>query len=219
MNGIAVPGMIIPPLHLLRANVAPAGGVCWTDEKGWHCKSVTPFPGASLLGSEQALVMGGVGLGASIVLPALNAAKERANRVYSASNLRQIGQGCLLYANEHRGAYPPDLGTLITSFDMNVETFVDPSGSTIVPSQVRNGTPQQQAAWANQNSDFVYLGTRINAGKPADRVLAHSKLEIRPNDGMNIMFNDGRVMWFNREEALRVLQEDDAKARAEGRAR
>src|SRR5688500_14502232 len=55
---------------------------------------------------ELLVVIGIIALLISILLPALNAAKERANRVKCSSNLRQIGQGLLLYANDNKGTYP-----------------------------------------------------------------------------------------------------------------
>src|SRR5258706_4944722 len=55
---------------------------------------------------ELLVVIGIIALLISILMPALSQAKERANRIKCASNLRQIGQGLLLYAGDNRGVYP-----------------------------------------------------------------------------------------------------------------
>jgi prepilin-type processing-associated H-X9-DG protein len=51
-----------------------------------------------------ALVLGLLMLG--VIVPSVHRAREAANKVKCGSNLKQIGQGLLLYANDNNGDYP-----------------------------------------------------------------------------------------------------------------
>jgi prepilin-type N-terminal cleavage/methylation domain-containing protein/prepilin-type processing-associated H-X9-DG protein len=55
---------------------------------------------------ELLVVIGIIALLISILLPSLNRAREQANRIKCASNLKQIGLAIAIYANENKGGFP-----------------------------------------------------------------------------------------------------------------
>ena len=57
---------------------------------------------------ELLVVIGIIALLVSILLPSLNHAREAANRIACASNMRQIGMAFQMYVSEYRGTYPPE---------------------------------------------------------------------------------------------------------------
>jgi prepilin-type processing-associated H-X9-DG protein len=169
---------------------------------------ISPFPGSNVLAA------GGMGSGVAaqqtvmmgIMMPSLARARITANRVKSASNLRQIGQAMLLYSNENKGKYPREMGELLLTQDITVDVFVNPETKTKAP---RNKNKEDQAAWASKDSDYEYLGAGKDNTTPAEVVVAHEK--VRPGvQGLNMLYGDGHVEW----NVLSVAEQILAKQRA-----
>jgi len=151
-----------------------------------------------ILGLIGLLIMG-------IVLTAnLTEAREAANRMKCANNMIQIGKAILFYANDNHGYCPPDLPTLIASQSLAPALFVCPDDKVKPPPA--NLTAQQAAAWVNANSSYLYVGAGVRMGDHPSRILLYEK-DQNHGEGMNILFINGNVDWFDIQRARALIQQ------------
>ena len=125
----------------------------------------------------------------ALSLPSMSIAKVSADRVHSALNLRQIGQGMVLYANDHQGKLPPDLATLLKQPDFKREAFQSPFGE----------------GKAESDYKYFYVEGLTNA-VPPDILLAYDAAELEKGDGANVLYGDGRVEWLDAEVVAAAIQ-------------
>jgi len=82
---------------------------------------------------ELLVVIAIIGILAGLLVPAITGARERAKMAKCASNLRSIGQGLVMYANNHQDALPQMMGGAETwaqrvlAYAPNVDAFYCPS--------------------------------------------------------------------------------------------
>ena len=142
-----------------------------------------------------------------LLAPLLNRSPVESPRVACASNLRQIGQGIQMYANDHAGKLPDDFSTLFEAEDLSPGVFVCPEGTVVPPSG-----PTTQAVIAAMKKpgavSYIYLGktlTSADLNQNPDIVLAYEPLSNHGGSGMNVLFGDGSVEWIQGSGAQNIL--------------
>lgn len=83
---------------------------------------------------EVLVVIGIIGVLISLLLPALNRAREQAKGVKCLSNLRQLAQAAVMYAGQSQGFFPISRNSMIEEWD-----FTQTSPTTIVPGLLWQG--------------------------------------------------------------------------------
>jgi prepilin-type processing-associated H-X9-DG protein len=210
--GVPAPTLILPSLGKMMTHLAPAGEISWADADGLHFSALSPFPGSEILASDPTSMSAAqVPVLISILLPALNKARQQAQQVKSAANLKNIGLAAQIYANNQKnGAFPKDFAVMMKETDLTVDIFVNPRTNTAAP---REAPKEQQLAWVRDQSDYVWNG----AGKKSTTVGGDDPIAWEKPEGLtggiNILFGDGHVQFEAMPYALEVIR----KAQHSGR--
>ncbi|HEX8523359.1 MAG TPA: hypothetical protein VF669_13985 [Tepidisphaeraceae bacterium] len=205
-SGFNFPANPLPSVEAMQAEFSPIASVAWTDNAGFHTNTSTPFPGATMISGNGLVEVGTVALGVSVLLPSLNRARETANRVKCAADMREIATAAIEHAQEHKGQFPDDLGTLAAERKLDPGLFVCPSGDTDVPGNVNAASGAELAKWVNTAGDYIYLGKGLTPSSPAGTILLYEKEADHDGDGMNILYVDGAVRWHPMDEARQLIQ-------------
>lgn len=185
----------------------------------------TPPPKQGMSGGKIALLVCGIvlavvvvcgGIPMAIIFPSFGRAREAANRVKCAANLKQIGLAMLMYQNTNQGMLPNRLDVLVYNTgpgggeDIDGSVFVCPRDDKNTPS---TATGQQLAADLRSNGHLSYVyyfqNKRQRKGviHGGNEVVMYEPLSDHNNEGANFLFADGRVDFLKKRTAEAVIRD------------
>ena len=141
----------------------------------------------------------------SILLPSLNRARETANRVKCASNMRQIALGGIIYGNEADDQiFPSDLHTILDTQDVTSAAFVCPSTDDVAAVDgVLTLDTSCSYVWLSDAAGVAPVPMTAGSDVP----VAAEPLSNHNGDGSNVAWADGHVS-FEQPASLRAILQD-----------
>jgi len=169
------------------------------DEHGVLCRGVGSSGVGLLLGGDPT-GLAGVALTTSILLPSLSRARELAKRAVCAANLRGIGQGCQIYADDHEDACPAELAELVKAGMASPKMFVCPSSGTTETevTALLQGRPGQLS--------YTYIAKQNIRSDPRN-VLVYEDLSNHDGEGGNVLFVDAHVEFLKPPRYQQVIRD------------
>jgi hypothetical protein len=140
---------------------------------------------------------------------AIARARDEAKGLMCGTNLRQLGLGLVMYANDHKGRFPANLGQLAEGeYVAQPAVFLCPAAGRAVAKDYDKLPPDQKAKWIVENTSYGYNGAGKKASAPADTVLA---FELAGNHGLPLVkavFMDGHLETVTPERWDKLLAND-----------
>jgi hypothetical protein len=137
----------------------------------------------------------------TVVAPALQKARQDASQIHLMNNLKQIALVVIMYSSDHDNTLPEHLADTLPYLG-SAEVLLLPNDSTRPPADLKDRTRDEQAAWLDAHSPFVYRlgGLKMSEiQSPARDVLVFQKPETASPAAIGVAFADGHAEIVTRE--------------------
>jgi len=183
-EGMVLPA-VCPDLRHLADQMGPGLAYSRLTEDGIEAHSEGPMM------VNGPMTVAAAGLGVSIMMPALGRAREAAREVQCAANLSGIGKAISVYRNDHQGAYPQDLSTLVKEVDLPPEVLICPSAES-----------------EEKTKSYIYRGVDLKGQERPEWIVLHDKAGNHHNV-RNVLFADGHVNKLKMAEFQKAIEKDN----------
>lgn len=196
-NGLAIAGLICSIAGFFTCGLGSIAGII--------C-SILGLRKSNKTGTGRGMAIAGIIIGGiwlllvpSILLPSLARAREKANQIKCAHNLRSIGQSAMLYAQDNLrlgGPYGPGFDRLVQTQAISTQVFQCPSDSSAGTGQLTGGP-----------CSYIWLGQNLKMSSNPQCVLAYEPLSNHGREGSNLLFADGHVEFIGKRDAAAMIKQ------------
>jgi prepilin-type processing-associated H-X9-DG protein len=134
--------------------------------------------------------LGGLVVVIILVLPNIHRTGGHGSRIACANNLKQVGIGIKLYADEHDDVYPQKFSEIIQYVSRHAAIFVC----------AESGNKPESIETVDEWTDYVYILGFSTTSAP-NAILAYCDPKNHNGEGGNILFVDGNIEWFNSKKS------------------
>ena len=130
------------------------------------------------------------------VAPSMLKAHAKVARYPCGSNLKSIGRALLMYSNDNKDKFPPDLETLIT------KTYIRTNKMLICPA-------------TKLRDSYIYRGASITTSDIPMMIMVYEK-SSNHGGGRNVLFLDSHAEWVPEERFGELIKRDNEYRREKG---